>query len=55
MQRQYALFLWHNITPRQFYEMGEGEQQILYAYAAMELKARAAEARQIQEINEKMR
>lgn len=47
IERQYFLFLWHNITPMQFYKMGENEKAILYAYVHMEIEQRIQEQERI--------
>lgn len=32
------MFMWHNITPSDFFARGEGEQKILHAFTAHEIE-----------------
>lgn len=36
------MFMWHNITPKEFFAKGEGERKLLHAFTAYEIKHRKA-------------
>ncbi len=45
----YLLFRYHNITPRQFYDMEPGEKKVIRAFARYEMEKRQEEAKQMSE------
>ena len=34
------MFMWHHMTPGEFFAKGEGEQKLLYAFTAREIEYR---------------